>query len=284
MNVKCIKHEVTELTNLSYGLRNSENQSDIESNMLRLYYKMNELLSESEYAEAAEEIIQNIELYQENQLTKSEVINKVTELIEKMQGDLREQEKLSNSKSMYEQIRAYEPKKGEENNMSKNNVTEIINQLNTIRATLGVTEDFQEIEMCIRRLIEIVIAMKDLDTAKMLRSHITLYYMNKMDMEVLLESLDDFIEEVMEISGDEENAGESTIAAVCKEVKNVCGSIWNVVQKETGAACKEIGRTLREETPNCANTINYVKETPKRAERAIKDSLRKWLFSDDDSK
>lgn len=278
-----IRYDVTELTNISRDLGQAEVKSDIDSNMMRLYYKMNELLSEPEYANNAEEIIQNIESYQEGKMSKRKVVYSVTNLIETMQKDFLNQPETRSKKSVYEKIREYDSKKGEENKMNKNNPNEIIAQLKAIRSNLEVTEDFQEIEMYMRRLTEIAVVMRDMESAQNMRKYITHYYMNKLDMEGLLVRLDEFIESFqIEAQSRSESEAETTVGDVCEEVKNVCVNAWNIMRKEAGTACRDIGKTIREETPNCATAINYLKETPKRAEKAIKSGLKKWLFSDEE--
>ncbi len=278
-----IRYEVTELTGFSRDLDQAETKPDIDSNMMRLYYKMNELLSEPEYANSAEEIIQNIESYQEGNMSKQKVVHSVTNLIETMQKDFLNQPETGFKKSIYEKIREYDPKKGEENKMSANNPNEIIAQLKAIRRNLEVAEDFYDIEMYMKRLTEIAVIMRDMESAQEMRKHITRYYMNKLEMEDLLDRLDEFIEAFqIEVEERSKCESETTVGDVCEEVKNVCVNAWSIMRKEAGAACRDIRKTIREETPNCANAIGYIKDTPKRAEKAIKGGIRKWLFSDEE--
>lgn len=294
--------QAAELATLNEDLKKTKEKSYIESSMLRMYYKMRELMSglSSEYVNEAEAIAQSIEAYEEGKVEKSEIINMVAKLIKRMEKDVNdfENQKKSNSqKSVYEQI--IEPKNEEKTKIDTNNIAEVIDTLKVIRQNLEVVEDEKKIEMYMSQLAEIMVSMGKFESLEAVEEHIIGYYMNELERDLFMVDLDEFIEELENMAGEKQNA-DNIAFNVREEVKNACSSVWDVVKNETAITCREIGKTIKEEMPTCSKAVEHLKETPEKAKNAFKETsakvkntfrkkeknfkrvLREWLFSDDD--
>ncbi len=160
-------------------------------------------------------------------------------------------------------------------------IKEYVLELRKIKSTLLKIEDSVESEVYLKRLTEIVVLLREKDSAKKMRSHIMHYYMNRISKAELLEYLGEFIQALKkEAEADGENVDEPTLDGMYSEVKEACVNILGVFGREAGNACRDIGKTLKEGTPNCVSAIQYLKDTPKRAENVLKEKLRNWLNSD----
>lgn len=165
--------------------------------------------------------------------------------------------------------------------MKEQTIKEFVHELRKIKNRLMETEDLAESEAYLRRVTEIVVLLRGKDSAEQMRTHIMHYYMNCIDKAELLNHLEEFIELLKkEAEANGESVDEPTVSGICAEVKDVCANVLGVFCKEAGTAYKDIGRTIKEGTPNCVSTIQYLKEAPKRAEKALKGKLRNWLMSD----
>ncbi len=163
-------------------------------------------------------------------------------------------------------------------------IKEYVLELRNIKSRLLKTEDSVESEAYLKRLTEIVVLLREKDSAQKMRSHIMHYYMNNIGKAELLDYLGEFIKELKkEAESDGENVDEPTLAGMYSEVKDVCVNVLGVFCREAGSACRDIGKTFKEGTPNCVSTIQYLRDTPKRAENVIKEKLRNWLNSDKDA-
>lgn len=160
-------------------------------------------------------------------------------------------------------------------------IKEYVLELRKIKSRLLETEDTAECEAYLNRLTEIIVFLRDKDSAERMREHIMHYYMNRMEKAELLEHLGEFIQELkQEAEADGEMVDEPTVTGMYSEVKDACVKVFGVFRKEAGSACKNIGKTIKEGTPNCVSAIQYLKKTPKRAENTLKEKLRNWLDFD----
>ncbi len=105
MKKEDIQYEVTELARISNYLRFVKQEEAVKARMLQLYSDMCDLMAESDYSDAAESIIQGIEMYNKHKMSKEEVIGKVEALIEKMQEDLSKPEETSKIGTACKEIR-----------------------------------------------------------------------------------------------------------------------------------------------------------------------------------
>lgn len=168
--------------------------------------------------------------------------------------------------------------------MKDQTIKEYVHELRKIKSRLLETEEPAKSELYLGRLTEIVVLLRDKDSAGKMRTHIMHYYMNAMDKAELLECLEEFIQDLkQEAEAEGENVDGPTVTGMCTEVKDACANVLSVIYKEAGAACEDIGRTIKEGTPNCVEAIHYLKQTPKRAESALKGKLRKWLMPDNEN-
>ena len=73
-------------------------------------------------------------------------------------------------------------------------IKEYVLELRKIKSTLLKIEDSVESEVYLKRLTEIVVLLREKDSAKKMRSHIMHYYMNRISKAELLEYLGEFIQ------------------------------------------------------------------------------------------
>lgn len=99
-----IKYEVTELTQIKASL-SQENPADVEAAIIRLGGNMNDLLSEAEYADAAESILEVIDGYDRHDNTRADVLNAVDDLISTMQADYNKSERAEEFKEIRDEVK-----------------------------------------------------------------------------------------------------------------------------------------------------------------------------------
>lgn len=107
MKKEDIHYETTELVRMIKNLQNANQTEEITTYLMPVYYNMCDLLSEADYADAAEKIIQCMEKYGEENLfeTKQEVLRQMQALIERMQEDLQKLEETSRMQAVCKEIR-----------------------------------------------------------------------------------------------------------------------------------------------------------------------------------
>lgn len=88
MKKEDIQFEVAELIEIRDRLKNAQKQSEINGCIVQLVGQMNDLLSEAQYAEAAEDILQVIDEYNDHHMTRSDILTHVSTLINAMQEDM----------------------------------------------------------------------------------------------------------------------------------------------------------------------------------------------------
>ncbi len=166
--------------------------------------------------------------------------------------------------------------------MMKKNLKEVVTELRDIKKKLQLTDDPEVNEVYLKRLTELAVVMRGRKTADAMQTVLVRYYRNQVDKNVLLKTLEEFIQELKkEARENGEIVDPPTVNGMFSEVKDVCADVFGTLHTEVKAVCKDVGKTIREDAPTCASAINYVKGTPKRAEKALKNNLRKWLMSDD---
>ncbi len=107
MKKEDIQYEVTELVRLIQNLQNANAEADITAYLMPVYYNMCDLMSEADYSDTAEAIIQCMEKYEEQDVSKAkeEVLCELQALIERMQEDLQKPEETSKVQSVCKEIR-----------------------------------------------------------------------------------------------------------------------------------------------------------------------------------
>ena len=97
MKKEDIQYEVNELARLRSKLHEANEAEEITTYLMNIYYNMCDLMSEADYADAAEEVIQCMEKYGENHVlaARKETLGKLNELIEKMHEDMQKPEEPS---------------------------------------------------------------------------------------------------------------------------------------------------------------------------------------------
>ena len=142
-----IRYEVTELAQMSTTLREANEDEEVSSYLMHIYYNMCDLTFEPDYANSAEEIIQCIDTYMDNDVSKAkrEVLSKLEALIEKMQEDMQKLEETSQMQAVCEEIRA-----------TCSNVASIISrEAKTAWKDVGETIKAQEMPECTEAIAEV---------------------------------------------------------------------------------------------------------------------------------
>lgn len=169
MKKEDIQYEVTELDRMIQNLQGAQMTASITAHLMPVYYNMCDLMAEADYADAAEAIIQCMEKYENQDISKAkeEVLRELKALIERMQEDLQRPE----------------------------------------------------------------------ETSK--------------------------------------------VESVCKEIRDVCGSVAGIISHEAKVAWEEAGKVIKQqEMPECTGAIADMKKIPKRFERNLKRGIKNWLKSD----
>jgi len=99
-----IMYEVTELIQIKEAL-SLENQEDVDAAIIRLSGNMNDLLSEEEYADAAERILEVIDGFDRHDNTRGDVLKHLNNLISTMQDDYNRRDKVEIFKEMQDEIK-----------------------------------------------------------------------------------------------------------------------------------------------------------------------------------
>lgn len=108
MKKEDIQYEVTELARLSKKLREASRKEEIAAYFMNVYYNMCDLLTEPDYSEDAEAIIQCVEWHAAEQdavKAKDEVLGKLESLIEKMNEDFQKPEESGKMESVLKEIK-----------------------------------------------------------------------------------------------------------------------------------------------------------------------------------
>ena len=105
MKKEDISYEVKELSQIREAL-NAENQADVDAAVIRLSGDMNDLLSEAEYADQAEVILEAIDAYDNHDITRAGLIEYVDRLIWNMQDDLEKANTAETIKAVCEELKA----------------------------------------------------------------------------------------------------------------------------------------------------------------------------------
>lgn len=107
MKKEDIQYEVTELARLSQKLQTANEAKDIVAYLMPVYYNMCDLMSESDYADTAEAIIQCIEKHGEHDAfkAKEEVLHELNALIERMHADLQKPEETTQMQAVCKEIK-----------------------------------------------------------------------------------------------------------------------------------------------------------------------------------
>jgi len=100
-----IMYEVTELLEIKSYL-SGEDQEEVAAAIIRLNGNMNDLLSEAEYSDAAERILEVIDGYECHDNTRGDVIRMVQNLISTMQEDCKKRDKAEEFKEMQDEVKA----------------------------------------------------------------------------------------------------------------------------------------------------------------------------------
>lgn len=106
MRKEDIRFEVTELVKIRDFLQRAENQADIDGVVIRLSGNMNDLLSEEEYADAAEDVLKVIDGYDQRDKTRSDILAQLNALISKMEFDLTKVDRAEEFKEMTDEVKA----------------------------------------------------------------------------------------------------------------------------------------------------------------------------------
>lgn len=108
MKKEDIQYEVTELARLSKKLHEASRKEEIMAYLMNVYYNMCDLLTEPDYSEDAEAIIQCVEWHDAEQdafKAKDEVLGKLESLIEKMNEDFQKPEESGKMESVLKEIK-----------------------------------------------------------------------------------------------------------------------------------------------------------------------------------
>ncbi len=107
MKKEDIQYEVTELARMIQNLQDANTAADITAYLMPVYYNMCDLMSEADYADAAEAIIQCIEKYEEQDISKAkeEILGQLKALTERMHEDWQKPEETSKVQSVCKEIK-----------------------------------------------------------------------------------------------------------------------------------------------------------------------------------
>ena len=107
MKKEDIQYEVTELARMSKNLHEASREQEITAYLMNVYYNMCDLLTEPNYAEDAETIIQCVERYAEQDIFKArdEVLSKMKSLIERMKDDFQKPEESGKTEAILKEVK-----------------------------------------------------------------------------------------------------------------------------------------------------------------------------------